>query len=308
MKGPRPLPEGTLNSLEYAWPDLLDPRDPWAGDEALPDTYDYANYLTFSEGVAPLDAEAYAAADRAFLAVYREVLGGRRPWRDIEAPARAIGVWGPARHDRRPLDRAPFEISNDNLVDHVEDWVPDIGLQAPDRVLGPWSEGAVLPALRHAAGAAVAFCPWVQGAITPAERVARSKPKPSKPYRAALRAIAASPPMIWVVDGDRLRPHLPISPLCVPTGPVRGLPEAPAVVGRAVPLEDGWFLACALPLPGLPPRAGMVRRLFLELLRARRVERRASWEDALRRRAEVIYRTAMGWAWLELAERSDEKC
>lgn len=299
MKTPRPVPQGTLNSLDWAWPHVLDGRDPWAGDEALPDPYDYENYLEFPGGEPVLEPEAYAAADRSFLAIYRDILGGRATLAAIEAPARAIGVWGPARHDRRPLEPATQRIPDEILADHVEDWVPDVGLQSPDRVLGPWAEGPLPARVRLAAGAAVCFCPWVTPGVTPAERVARSKPKPSKPYRAALRAIAAAPPMVWAVEGDRLRPHLPLFPRGRPDGPVLGVPDAPAVIGRVVPSAEGWFLACALPLPGLPPAAGLTRRLYLELLRVRRAERRASWEDALRRRAEVIYRTALSWAWLE---------
>lgn len=298
MKAPRLLPEGTLNSLEYAWPETLDPRDPWAGDEALPDSYDYGNYLDFGAADPPLDEAAYAAADRAFLEVYRAVLDGRAGFAAIEAPARRVAVWAPARHDRRPLDPAPFPVSDEHLADHVEDWVPDIGLVAPDRVLGPWADGPLPRRARLGAGAAVAFSPWVEPGVTPAERIARTKPKPSKAYRVALRAIASAPPMVWVREGDRLRPGLPISELYVPDGPVSGLWPAPAVVGRVVPSEQGWFLAAAFPLPGVPPRIGLTRRVFLELLRVRRAERRATWEDALRRRSEVIYRTALSWAWL----------
>lgn len=298
MKAPRLLPEGTLNSLEYAWPEILDPRDPWAGDEALPDSFSYQNYLDFGGAQTPLAEEDHAAADREFLSVYRDVTDGRAPFSAIEAPARRVGIWGPARHDRRPLDPAPFAVADEFLADHVEDWVPDVGLQAPDRVLGPWADGPLSPRLRVLAAAAVAFSPWVEPGVTPAERICRSKPKLPKPYRAALRAIGLAPPMVWGVEGERLSPLLPLTPLACPPGPVRGLPEAPAVVGRAVPCDEGWFLAAGIPLPGLPPRAGLTRRIFLELLRIRRTERRSTWEDVLRRRSEVVYRTALSWAWL----------
>lgn len=299
MKAPRLIPEGTLNSLTYAWPELLDPRDPWAGDEALPDSYDYANYAAFGGADPPLDPATYAGADAEFLQVYRDILDGRRAWDEIRAPATRIGVWGPAGHDLRPLESAPQRVPDELLADHSEDWIPDIGLQAPDRVLGPWVEGPLPARVRLAAAAAVAFSPWVEPGVTPAERVSRSKPKPSKAYRASLRAISMAPPMVWAIEGQHLRPHLPLGRRFLPTGPVSGLPEAPAALGRAVPCEEGWFLACALPLPGLPPRAGLTRRIFLELLRLRRDERRATWEDALRRRPEVLYRTALSWAWLE---------
>ncbi len=61
--------------------------------------------------------------------------------------------------------------------------------------------------------------------------------------------------------------------------------------------ETTW-LACALPLPGLPPRDVLVRRLALEQNRLRRHDRRTSLEDLLRDRAEVLYRTCCEW-WYE---------
>jgi hypothetical protein len=38
--------------------------------------------------------------------------------------------------------------------------------------------------------------------------------------------------------------------------------------------------------------------MMLELQRLRRHERRLTWEDLLRERAEVVYRTACEWSWL----------
>lgn len=304
MKPKKRLTEATLNSLEYAWPEVLAPRDPWAGDEVRPDESDYENYLAFTAEPEPLDPGAYAAWDRVFLATYRDVLDGRVPWSAIEAPARQLGVWGRARHDLRPLSEAPQVVPDAWLADHVEDWVPDVGLQAPDRVLGPWAEGALPPRVRLAAAAAMAFTSLVNPGVSPAERIARSKPKPKPAYRAALRAIGAAPPMVWeILPGGTLRPLLPLARHARPTGVVSGLPAAPAAIGRAVPSPDGPWLATVLPLPGPPPAAGLARRLLLELLRIRRAERRATWEDVLRRRPEVLYRTALSWAWLTLRDR-----
>lgn len=297
----RRLAEATLNSLEYAWPELLAPRDPWAGDEVRTDATSYVNYQVYCGAV--LSKDAYAEADREFLRVYRAILDGEAAWDAIADPARALGVWGPVRHDRRPLDPAPERVPDSNLADHAEDWVPDIGLTAPDRVLGPWVEGALPPRLRQSAAAAMVFSPLAAQGLAATERVIRTDPKPSVPYRDALRAIAAAPACLWMVRPDGgLDPALPLTHLFRPVGPVAQVPDAPVVLGRAVPGPDGWWLAAALPLPGCPPVAGIVRRLSLELLRLRRFERRSSWEDLLRQRAELLYRLATGWAWLALRE------
>ena len=114
--------------------------------------------------------------------------------------------------------------------------------------------------------------------------------------------------MIWCIGGgDTVRPHLPLAPLAVPDGPVAGLPTTPAVVGRAVRTPDGWRLVAGLPMPQVPPADPVRARLKLELIRLRRRERRLTWEDLLRERSEVLYRTACEWLYEQLAhERGAE--
>lgn len=305
MKVPRELIPETAHSLEYAWPEILCPRDPWAGDEVIVEEASYRNYLDFGlqGGAEPLDEASFKETDARFMALYRDFLDGRAPFSELEAPARALGLWGPARHDRRPLDPAPMILSDEALADHVEDWLPDVGVVAPDRVLGPWADSALPWQVRRVAGAALCFTKLVPPGVSPAHRVARGKPRPSAPWRAALRAIGDAPPAVWERrPNGTLAPVYPISRHCRPIGVVAGVPDAPAVVGRAVPGPEGWFLSVALPLPGVPPRAGLTRRLFVELLRCRRVERRTSWEDVARRKSELVYRAALGWAWLALKD------
>ena len=174
MTGSRGLCEETLGSLEFAWPHRLSRRDPWAGDEVTPEPASYANYLSFgaASGEVALDEPEWARLDEAFMALYRGVLDGDRPWSELAEPARVLGLSGPAAHDRRPLDKAPERISDAVLADHVEDWVPDVGLLAPDRVLGPWSDEP-LPA-------------WVRPASSrwsPTARCGRSCPSPATPCR-----------------------------------------------------------------------------------------------------------------------------
>lgn len=305
MKALRVLPIETISSLEYAWPYPLWPRDPWAGDEATPEPADYKNYLDFGvrEGEAALPEDEWRALDEGFMRLYRAVLDGEQPWSALDAPARRLGLAGPASHDRRPLDQAPERISDAVLADHVEDWMPDVGLLSRDRVLGPWSDERLPAWVRRVAGASVAFSKLVNPGVSPVHRVGRARPKPERPHRIALRIIGESPPCVWSVGADgSLTPVIPISRHARPAGPVSGVPRAPAVIGRAVKGPDGWFLSAALPLPGAPPRAGLVRRLMLELLRHRRIERRASWEDLLRGRSELVYRSALSWAWLQLKD------
>lgn len=266
---------------------VLAPRDPWAGDEVLDDPVG-SEYR--GQPIAPDDEW-----DRRFRAAYRAVLDGRAPLSAVEEPARRLGIAGPVRHDRRPATSAPRAVADGVLADIVEDLVPDIGMIAPDRVLGPWADLAVPRPIRVVAAAVMAFAPLLEPAVTAVARHTKAKPRPSVVERRAIAAIRMAPPCLWRVE--RLRPLLRVAPGFVPEGPV-DFAGAPFAIARAVPVPEGVHLACALPLPHAPPPEVLERRLRLEYLRQRRHERRLTWEDLLRTRGEVLYRTACEWSYL----------
>ena len=68
---------------------------------------------------------------------------------------------------------------------------------------------------------------------------------------------------------------------------------------------DGLFFVAGLPLKRVPPVDMVTRRLRQEMIRLRRRERRFSWEDLLRERGELLYRTCFEWLWLELSETEE---
>ena len=111
-------------------------------------------------------------------------------------------------------------------------------------------------------------------------------------------AMLRAPTLLWY--GGGLEPALPISDRWVPTGAVSGLPDAPAFVGRIYKVSSvGWHACCVLPLPLRPDPAPLSARLRLELMRLRRFERRMTWEDLLRDRGEVVYRSVCETLWLQ---------
>ena len=93
---------------------------------------------------------------------------------------------------------------------------------------------------------------------------------------------------------------LPLGERFIPQGQVTGVPDVPAVIGRLIASKTGPHLVAALPLIRTPPVDVIQRRLWLEYLRLRRRERRLSWEDLLRERGEVLYRSCFEWLWLQL--------
>ena len=288
-------------ALETAWPELVAPRDPMAGDERLADPADPADLLAHGgQGGGEVLSEAeFTRWDEAFLSAYAAVLDGRAPWGATDAAARAMALDHPRRHDSRPPRCWPSPIDDRDLADIVEDRTPDVRLVL-ERVLGPFADGP-LPRRARCAGAAVlGKLPALRHGSRVYDRVLKDKPKPESPVRARLRAVSAAPAMLWARDGAGLRPLLPLARLCTPVGPVQAdLGGCPAALGMAIagPDHQGWSLAGCLPLPVIPDPVPILRRLDLEMQRLRRHDRRLTWEDLLSSRPEVLYRTACEWTW-----------
>ncbi len=276
-------PFGAEREIEFAWPEVLTDRDPYAGDEALDD---------------PLPGED----DARFRSAYRAALDGRGTFAAVRAAAEAVGVGGPVRHDRRRPWPGSAVVSDAEIVDLAENWVPDLGLLAPDRVLGPWADEPLKPELRLLAGAVMAFAPIMAPRSRPVGRAMRSRPRPTVGVRSGMKSALRAPVMLWERRGDRLAPLLPLPAAWVPDGPVAGLPRTPAVICRAALGPDGWWAACALPLPAPPPGRVIRARLLAEYWRWRRHEPRLTWEDLLRDRGEVGYRAVCEWMWTVLPE------
>lgn len=302
-----------IPNADDAWPLTLEAAEEWAGDEWLDDLpSSYSNYQDIC-GILP--EPEYGEADRAWLERYREVLRGEVAADDpiLARLSEELFLLGDRSHDRRPARVAPFAIPPLLLADIAEDYVPDAGLLAGDRFLGPWADTGPLRAALHAVAGNLSFLPLMDYGGTPRARWSHGvRPRPALDLRQAVHAAARAPVMLYAPrDDGAWTPLLPLGEHYTPRGPVQAeiaplLPERPVevVLARAYPCEDGvWRAACALGLPEAPPLRALERRLDLELLRLRRHERRSTWEDLLRRRPEVLYRFCATWCWWTEEER-----
>ena len=295
---------GRLPDQDTASPHCIAPRDSYAGDEALiwpgchQDYLRHAERLGLDEGL--LDPVEYAALDLKFEQVYRRVLDGDESAEALDALTGPLLTSGPIKHDGRPPGVALKEVGDRALADMAENQLPQVGLVGPDRILGPWADEPIPRWVRQQVGAVMAFVPEVEPGVPPWARTIKRKPRPESAIRQSLRVMARAPPSLWSVEGQHLRSMLPLGSHFCPRGPVRNVPDVPAVIGRVVRHDEGYFLAASIPLIRLPPSDQIVSRVRLEWLRLRRRERRLSIEDTLRERSEVLYRACLEWLWLQL--------
>jgi hypothetical protein len=301
---------GAIPSGHRAWPDSLEPADEYGGEEWLLERGDYENFVRFSGGRSHgVKRAQWAAMDARWCALFLEVLRGGRGAEDpefLELSAK-LALDHEIPHDRR---RAALGEATDAaaLRDLAEDHAPDLPTWASDRVLGPWADEGYDRALAGLAVEVMAYLPVLRGDVSLVDRWSETRPYPPLPQRRALRATAHAPAMLWAVSPEGWRPLLPLSDRMAPPGPVAGpitpLPGVRRVVAAVARVHPGperhegtWIAEAALGLGALPPAGALRRRLTLTLWRLRRLERRATWEDVLRRRPELVYRFCAAWWW-----------
>jgi len=226
--------------------------------------------------------------------------------------AAAAGLCAPAlaAPDPRlaPLDRAPLLPCDQWAADLVEDLLPEVGLVAPGRVLGPFADERPSARSRLVAAGVLAFCPHRAPQVRPVDRWYRDRRASPVDERATLRAVDRAPPMLWsVVDGAAPVPELPLPVRLRPPGPVQllpwrcGEPTTPlrpgSWVARLLPGPGGWLAAMALRLPAPVHGPRLLRRMELELWRQRAWQPGLGWPSFLRLRGEVLYRCCHERAW-----------
>ena len=292
---------------EDSWPEAPHPSQEFWGAESLADPVSFHNLQRYGQGRAEgMDEGRWAALDAAFMERYLAVIRGDAAWDDAELLelAAALALDHPLHHDRRAAAEGPA--LDGALVDVTEDHVPDVVMMAADRILGPWADEAPDRALLRAAVQALAFTPILRSGRSPALYRYGHRPRPPEAARLGLKGAMQAPPMLWDARESPWRPLLPIAPQLRPDGPIAGAPALLPGAGRtdfaAARLhpdgEGRWSVCAGIGWEGsAPPADRVMRRLRLELWRLRRVERRATWEDLLRRRGEVLYRMCSLWWW-----------
>ena len=280
-----------------SWPIERPEPDCWGGEEYLYDPSSWDNHKTYT--ASPVASkEQYDIVDRQFMEQWLAVTRGQldRDAQSIQELAHTLGLPSTPHHDLRNSKIAPEVLDPLVVWEMLENSIPDIVMVALDRVLGPYSDEPLPRKLHRLATEAFAFSPTIDNGMPAMQRWTRDIERPSVQVRACMRAVAHAPAMLWEVENEHCTPILPLADGYLPKGPIYGeglqLPRCSGqtLLARIYPIADGsWHLYGAVWVH-CPPIDTMISRLELEHLRLSRHERRLTWEDLLRDRAELLYR------------------
>ena len=252
------------HDLRDRYPILQELLDPWGGDEAF-----------------------YPLEDKEFMLALHE---SSRLEQYLLQSARK-GHKKQLIHDGSRLNPTSELCSEIFLANLTEDWIPDIGLFGQERVLGPF---APYPAWKILCGAILCFSPLLKHGVTPAGRFVDTQ---KSNHTLSLGLQAKTPCMLWKQKDQCVEPLLPLATHYRPTGKIHKLPNQTCFVARISPLQAGWTASCVLPVPEIETKY-LYNRLLLEWLKLQRSNARIFWEDILRYRSELIYRSILEYCYI----------
>lgn len=284
-KSPFPLD----GKQKTSWPILPRPEDPFRGIEAVLEIASYENYRQRAKGEV-LTNDNFIRQDSLFLSQYSKLLKPGMSIVNIKDTASKLQLnMNPFLENSAPKI-ATTDISNQLLADIAEDLLPDIGCYATERVFGPMASEA--RECKVLAGAILSTSPYLEQGVTTAGRTCSRKPKPSVDKSHSIMAISKTPVMFWKIFSNRtVKPMLPLSSSYCPLQPISCLPDSSHMIARMVFTNNGPKPYFVLPIPELNVDI-LYARLWLEWLRVQRHSSNIYWEDLLRYRSELLYRSS----------------
>lgn len=297
-----PFPTGQKRS--EIWPIDTENVDPWSGEESVEIEGSFEAWKAKTGGT---DLKIFHELDRSFREKKKQLLREGSPARLLHPEAEALGLKTNPFYDHHRLLPGDKRLTDELLGGIAEDMIPDIGLYAAERVFGPFGDLAFeKKELRMLAGAVLCFGGSLEHGVTAAGRHGHRKPKPNKSVLGSLAALARTPTCIWRIEADRsATPLISLSKRYKPEGPVANLPETEFMVSRILFTHDGPVACCVLPLARIDPKP-VQWRLLLEWMDLQRHSSRLFWEDLLRYRGELLYRSSCEWGWTNCRKEVQE--
>ena len=279
--------------LRTAWP-LAEKVEEYSGDSAILHTPKYKDFKQIHP--KSLDECTWNAIEDSFQKEYLSYIEGKgfnEPvWREI---CQKLQLQYEIKHERCEMIPARKKLSNALLSDICEDHLPQIGLFSDELIFGPLSERRLPNSMRQLAGAVCSMLPLLEHGQSTITKISSQRPRIIDDIYYSLTAYHRTPFMLWKKKRahlDHVEAQLPIADQYVPSSSVENLPDAPYFLGKIIKQGDHFVLSCAFGISEIDLlRQILTDRHQIEWIRYQRYSR-ISWEDLLREKGDLLYRTA----------------
>ena len=278
--------------LRTAWP-LGQTCEEYAGDSSILHSPIYENILQFRPNF--LDKESWQNAEHNFKKEYHSYIEegffDEKRWREI---CQILQLQYEIKHDSCEQIKGKKKLSDALLSDISEDHIPQIGLFSDELIFGPLSENWLSYSRRQLAGAICSMLPLLQHGHSAIAKLASQRPRISPDIYHSLTAYHRTPFMLWKKkeDSAQVLPMLKLASQYIPSSSVEDLPTESYFLGKIIRIGDRFVVSCALGLNDIELlRQILTVRIRIEWIRYQRYSR-ITWEDILRERGDILYRTA----------------
>ncbi len=276
--------------LRTAWP-LAQTFEQYSGDLTILHTPKYEDFKKFYPNY--LDEYSWRKIEASFKKEYRSHIEGKyideRFWKEICSKLR---LQYDMKHETCKTISAKQFLSNALLSDICEDHLPQIGLFSDELIFGPLSENRLPYSMRQLAGAICSMLPLLEHGHSAIGKISSQRPRITDDIYHSLTAYHRTPFLLWKRVGNKVEAQLPIAHQYIPDGKIENLPNAPYFLGKIITLGNRFVVSCTFGISEISLlKQILTDRLRIEWIRYQRYSK-ISWEDLLRERGEILYRTA----------------
>ena len=277
--------------VRTAWP-LLYPIDNASGDFAILKSPLFETFC--QQRQSSLSLHEFNTLEQTFFSLYQQYIQGLKydhsQWSEWTTQ---YSLSSSLEHDISPPLSAPFLIPLTFLSDLSEDYLPEIGMLYHSLIWGTVSEDLLHKTMKILAGAICSTLPLLQYHHSPASKAFDQRPKLPDQIHQSLSTHCRTPAMLWSVEKDFVRPLLPLARQYSPIGPIHNLPSTQYMIAKVIQVQHNWTAHFVFPFESLGSLVEELSlRLQIEWLRGQRHCSTLVFEDILRDRADILYRSA----------------
>ena len=197
------------------------------------------------------------------------------------------------KHDSCEILLAKKALSDALLSDICEDHIPQIGLFVDELIFGPLTQKRIPNPMRQLAGAVCSTLPLLKHGHSAVAKLSTQRPRVSDEIHRSLTAHQRTPFMLWKrTELDGAEPLLPLGKQYTPNSIVKNLPDDPFFIGKIIKLPEHFAVTCGMGISDARLlKKILLPRLKIEWIRYQRYSK-ITWEDILRERGDILYRTA----------------